>query len=317
VQAPPGVEQIELPVPFPIGSVNAWYLSGRAPALVDCGLGSSRSYAALMDGLARCGAPLGPQLQLFITHGHVDHAGNAARLRRDHGIGLAAHPDEAPFVSTFRRDSASRNDEFADALRRHGMPAADVQRLRADSHAIDRFLEDTPIDRALRDGEEVALGDRTMQALHTPGHTPGSLCYLQEEQFLFTGDTLLEAITSNALELKEPDFGNYHQYVATLHALRRYVGVLALPGHYAPFRITDALLDRHIAHHEARAQAILVALADGAKTAWQVMRKAFPAWSSDPQMFMGMAEIVGHLHALQIEGRIRAQDDGTRRFVIA
>jgi glyoxylase-like metal-dependent hydrolase (beta-lactamase superfamily II) len=45
-------------------------------------------------------------------------------------------------------------------------------------------------ERYLVDGDELELGDFAVQVIHTPGHTPGSLCYLIGNH-LFTGDTLL------------------------------------------------------------------------------------------------------------------------------
>ncbi|MBO4283405.1 MAG: MBL fold metallo-hydrolase [Clostridia bacterium] len=44
-------------------------------------------------------------------------------------------------------------------------------------------------DRSLEDGEEIAVGSEKLTVLHTPGHTPGSLCFLSSDA-LFSGDTL-------------------------------------------------------------------------------------------------------------------------------
>lgn len=45
-------------------------------------------------------------------------------------------------------------------------------------------------DRYLADGEELEFGEFAMRVIHTPGHSPGSLCYLVANH-VFTGDTLL------------------------------------------------------------------------------------------------------------------------------
>jgi glyoxylase-like metal-dependent hydrolase (beta-lactamase superfamily II) len=55
---------------------------------------------------------------------------------------------------------------------------------RAHSPALDRPLH------LLDDGQILQLGDIRVTALHTPGHTPGSMSYLVNERMLFTGDTL-------------------------------------------------------------------------------------------------------------------------------
>jgi len=45
-------------------------------------------------------------------------------------------------------------------------------------------------DVALSGGEHIRFGDISLKVLHTPGHTPGSLCFLFEDRHLFSGDTL-------------------------------------------------------------------------------------------------------------------------------
>jgi hydroxyacylglutathione hydrolase len=42
----------------------------------------------------------------------------------------------------------------------------------------------------LNDGQELTIGSATVKAILTPGHTPGSMCYLVNNKFLFTGDDL-------------------------------------------------------------------------------------------------------------------------------
>ncbi len=307
--------RIELPVPFPLRTVNAWLFPGDEPALVDCGIGDRMVYAQLVKAIREANVdPRG--LKLYLSHGHVDHAGNALMLRDDFGVPLITPREEAPFVETFRRDEEVRNDAFAHALHAHGMPVDTVRRIRDQSDDIDAYLEDCPIAADLPDNTSLLFGDQKATALRTPGHTPGSTCYVLEDSIL-TGDTLLERITSNAVELKDDDKGAYHQYVQTLDGLRRYVGMHALPGHRAPFQVTDAVLDHHMDSHRQRRRRI-IGLLDRPKTAWQLFPQVFPGLTQDNHYFMGMAEIVGHLHSLEIDGLVTRNDvDGLRRFVAA
>ncbi len=63
-------------------------------------------------------------------------------------------------------------------------------------HPADRMLwdvvfPDNPPDHELSDGEQIAVASGQLTVLHTPGHTPGSVCFLLADQGqLFTGDTL-------------------------------------------------------------------------------------------------------------------------------
>lgn len=56
-------------------------------------------------------------------------------------------------------------------------------------HPAEQIMPAEQIDEPLADGDELAAGDFRVRALHTPGHTPGSTCFLVGK-FLFSGDTL-------------------------------------------------------------------------------------------------------------------------------
>jgi glyoxylase-like metal-dependent hydrolase (beta-lactamase superfamily II) len=308
-------QRIVVPLPFALQSANCWLFPGAQPALVDCGIGTPEAYAALAQGLHA--AKVDPaRLRLLVTHGHVDHAGNAARLRREHGVRLSAPREEAPFIETFRRDSVPRNAAFQQALLDHGVPGAVAHAIGGRSQTIDLHLEDTPIEAPVRDGDRLVLGDVEARVRLAPGHTPGSILLETEDDRLVSGDTLLEHITSNAIELKDDDRGRYRQYLRTLDGLRRHVGREVLPGHHEAFRLTDALLDGHLAKHARRRDRVLEHL-DAPRTAWELLPRVLPHLAHD-QTFLGMCEVVGHLNALELDGLARRRDQGgVRRFVRA
>jgi glyoxylase-like metal-dependent hydrolase (beta-lactamase superfamily II) len=308
-----GPVRIVVPLPLARKSANAWLFPGRQPALVDCGVGTAEGHAALMAGLGK--ARVDPsRLRLFVTHGHIDHAGNAAALRRDHGVPLHAPRAEAAFLETFRHDAARRSAAFSRAMASHGAPPEAIAGSRDRAHRMDPWMEDVPIAQDLADGQRLLLGDTAATAHVTPGHTPGSTVFVTEGNDLLSGDTLLEHITSNAIELLERDKGRYAQYLRTLDGLRRFVGTRVLPGHHDPFILTEALLDGHLEKHAKRSRRVLEHL-DRPKTAWQLLYEVLPHLAHD-QVFLGMCEVVGHLHRLELEGKVRMAlgPDGIRRF---
>lgn len=89
---------------------------------------------------------------ILLTHAHSDHIGGVKIIRNGFNVPLMAHPD-------------------------------DVNRL------ISANLD--PIDRYLVDGEFLNLGQESILVIHTPGHSPGSVC-LYRKPFLFSGDTLFK-----------------------------------------------------------------------------------------------------------------------------
>lgn len=102
---------------------------------------------------------------LWITHGHLDHAGAAAPLAAQYGV---------PIIGPHQ----------ADQFWIDGMP------MQAQMFGFPAAQSFTPT-RWLQDGDTVQLGQCTLQVRHTPGHTPGHVVfYSAEAQRAFVGDVL-------------------------------------------------------------------------------------------------------------------------------
>lgn len=104
--------------------------------------------------------------KIFLTHGHADHAGGAAELRELLGV-----PIEGPQIGDkFLLDSLKAS------AARFGFASRDV--------APDRWLED---------GDQVTFGEARLDVRHCPGHTPGSVIFVNEPmQFCLVGDVLFQ-----------------------------------------------------------------------------------------------------------------------------
>ena len=101
---------------------------------------------------------------ILLTHGHFDHIGGVAPLMEE-GTRLVIHP----------LDEKMLND-----------PELNVGMVFFGKS----ITAPAPTDR-VREGDELTIAGMSIKVLHTPGHTPGSVCYLIENE-LFTGDTLFE-----------------------------------------------------------------------------------------------------------------------------
>jgi len=138
-----------------------WCEETKKAALVDPG--------GDLDTLLAAVAQFGLTLEkILITHGHVDHAAAAAELARRQSV-----PIEGP-----QREDAFWIDQMPQQARMFGFPGV------AETFTPSRWLED---------GDTVTVGKLSLEVLHTPGHTPGSVCFFDRSSKLaIVGDVLFE-----------------------------------------------------------------------------------------------------------------------------
>ncbi len=92
------------------------------------------------------------------------------------------------------------------------------------------YIPSPPADHALEDGEAVSVGGLTLRVLHTPGHTPGSLCfYIPKDGALFSGDTLFKG----AVGRTDLPGGDARQLTASLRRIIAEIPAetILYPGH--------------------------------------------------------------------------------------
>jgi hydroxyacylglutathione hydrolase len=110
--------------------------------------------------------------KIVLTHGHLDHAGGAAELRDEL---TAKQGAPVPIEGPDRRDEFLLNG-IAEQAAAYGFAAANV----------------TP-DRWITEGEPLMLGSHRFEVLHCPGHTPGSLVFVNNAaRFALVGDVLFQ-----------------------------------------------------------------------------------------------------------------------------
>lgn len=129
-------------------------LFGKRAAIVDAGCGTHTD--RMDENIRACG--VGPREvdYLLLTHCHYDHTGGAGDLRSRYACEIVAHEQDA--VALEAGDSILTAAGWYGAVM---VPLAVDMKLSGGRHQID-------------------VGTRTLTAIHTPGHTPGSVVYLVE-----------------------------------------------------------------------------------------------------------------------------------------
>lgn len=198
---------------------------GDELALIDAGAGMGAE--AIVENVRAANLDPSRIRHLILTHGHGDHAGGAARLRR-----LLDGP--AVYVSGVTAAALRTGDEGALSL--------DVAK-RAGVYPSDYKLEPCAVDVELEEGATIDVGDLRLVVMDTPGHCDGHVSLLLEHEgwrTLFAGDAIF---FGGRILLQNIHDCRLDAHIRSLRKLRGIrVGAL-LPGH-----LTLSLKDgeRHI-----------------------------------------------------------------------
>lgn len=153
-------------------------------------------------------------IAVLLTHGHFDHIMSIDTLRAHvEGLPVYIHGEDAPMLA----DGEKNGFSFF--------------------FGQDRVYH--PADKYLHHGDTIKVGNATLEVVHTPGHSPGSVCYLcREDKFLLTGDTLF------ADNIGRCDLwgGSHPTLMDSLRRLRNLDGNLTIyPGHGDTNQLSKAL----------------------------------------------------------------------------
>ena len=156
----PNVRAAVIPVtPFQQNCTLLWCEKTKKAAVIDPGGDLER----IRDAIAQSGVSVE---KILLTHGHIDHAAGAAELREELGVTIEGPHEADDFLL----------QRLAEQGQAYGIPARPV----------------TP-DRWLNEGDTVTIGDLTLDVLHCPGHSPGSVVLVSKaERFAIVGDVIFQ-----------------------------------------------------------------------------------------------------------------------------
>ncbi|MBL8219377.1 MAG: MBL fold metallo-hydrolase [Bryobacterales bacterium] len=301
-----GVWQMRLPLPFELDHVNVYLVAlDEGYMLVDCGLGTEESWEELTGQLASIGVELSEIREIFLTHTHPDHVGQAKRLLEVTGARLHMHSAELEQLTRIAR-SADKPLWLDVVLHKAGVPELLVERIEGSFERIRRnFVELIP-HRVLTGEERIAVRGGELELVLTPGHSPGHLClYDCATQTLLSGDHVLEWITPNIGWL--PDRDALGEFYASLDRVAAYEARRILPGHGRIFADLQGYVTKTRAHHDARCGQIVEAVRELPKTAHALVPDL---WSRPLAPFhhrFAVFEVLAHLEYLWRRGVLRRE----------
>jgi hydroxyacylglutathione hydrolase len=208
-------------IPIPLGFVNAFVLRGSRPILVDTGLPGSET--TIVKKLSQNGISPQEISLILITHGHADHFGSAAALKKLTGAPVAIHKLDAEFARK--------------GIDPPVLPANTLGRLLMPLLARRGPAKAPPVEPDILIEGETSLGKYGVdgKVIPTPGHTPGSVSVLLPGGDVIIGDLVMRGILGG----RSPDYpmvaNDVGQLKESLRLIMRGSPTRIFSGHGGPF----------------------------------------------------------------------------------
>ena len=297
------------------GRNNAYLLDGDRTVLVDTGIAAADVEAELSAGLAERGVAFADVDEVFLTHWHYDHSGLAGAIQDAGGATVRVHEADAPLVAgdpAAVRENEDARERYFEAW---GIPDEKRAALRSYlDEGLDLAGEPTDV-MPFEDGETFDVGDRTLEAVHLPGHAAGLSAFAfhspddRAAEEAFVGDAVLPVYTPNVggadVRVERP----LATYVDSLERVIDRDFARVHPGHRDPIEDPAGRAATIIRHHRERTDNVVAALREhGPCDAWTVSAALFGELE-EIHVLHGPGEAYAHLDHLVHAGVV--ERDGT------
>ena len=227
VRFSPGIVLAPLKTPTlpPASTTNCCIVGDEELWVVDPGSTDPQEQRRLLDLLATLTTDGQRVAGVLLTHHHPDHIGGAEALCNALGVAASGHP-----------------------------------------RTLERIPPTVPRGAALADGARIPLGRSPdgapgwqLEAIHTPGHDQGHLCFRESRYGAMLAGDMLSTVSTIIIS---PPEGHLATYLDSLERLRRYPASTLIPAHGPAVRDGHKLIQKFIRHRRQREETLLRALAE-------------------------------------------------------
>ena len=319
----PNVYRIVVPLPRnPLKEINSYVLtSAKRNLIIDTGMNRPECIEVFQGGLEELKIDL-EKTDFMVTHLHADHLGLVATFIKDGAKVYMGAADAQPMRTGTGWGSMR---DYAGAS---GFPETELDAALS-SHPGVKYGPQAMMDfTILREGDTLSVGDYSLRAIETPGHSNGHVClYEPEKKILFAGDHVLGDITPN-IQAWSDDQDPLDNYIKSLKKVLALEMEVILPGHRTIIQDGKKRINELLEHHRVRANEVITILARGQKNAYQTAAEMkwdikAKSWEHFPvsQKWFATGETIAHLRYLEglgliqrerVDGQIIYSTDGKR-----
>jgi glyoxylase-like metal-dependent hydrolase (beta-lactamase superfamily II) len=317
-----GIHRIPLPLPMDgLKAINVYVIettdeNGTGLTLIDGGWAIPVARELLDKSLRSIGAGFGDIRRFLVTHVHRDHFTMATVLGHEYGVDVALGLGERPALELLNNIGDLTESPFMGVLITAGARKVAEQWVSMGGEAPDPTMWAYP-DTWLQGDHEIPVGSRTLDAVETPGHTPGHYVFADRAAgLLFAGDHVLPTITPSIGFTVPPSEQPLGAFMSSLAKVRALPDLQVLPAHGPVGMSSHERVDQLLDFHEGRLDQSLAAVVAGAATGYEVAQQL--GWTRHEHAFetldvfsQGMAsmETKAHLDLLVARGDVSFQGD--------
>jgi len=322
-QVAPGVHRIPLPLPMDgLRAVNVYAVeTHEGLTLVDGGWAVEAARTRLEAALDQIDRKLGDITRFLVTHVHRDHYTQAVVVRREVGAHVSLGLGDKPTLDLLRDVQLEFDPTVEQLLRAGAKEVAEEWSRLMGGRRPDLDQWEYP-DAWLAGDLTLEVGDRTWDAVHTPGHTQGHYVFADKDAgLLFAGDHVLPTITPSIGFEPVPAALPLGDFLASLAKVRALPDLTLLPAHGPVTGSTHTRVDELLAHHDERLAHCRAAVLAGCSTAVEVAGRL--TWTRHERRFdeldvfngaLASLETMAHLELLVARGELARTEDGARRY---
>lgn len=304
------IQRIIIPTPFKVGPVNVYVIEEDPLTIIDTGPYTEEAIKALREGLAALGHGLSSIKRIILSHAHADHFGLARFVGEQSDAKIYVHAWDAPDVL-----AATDYSPFRRLLVRVGVPSEMFEKLDAGSARFRQYEQRLDSVEILNDGDEILFDHESLTVVHTPGHTPGSICLLRgSNRLMFSADTIIKHITPNPVLNVDPidperRFPSLSEYLVSLARIKSLAPTLLKGGHGDDITDYGEYFNRLYHFTRTRQEKLISLLPRSGATAWDASLLLFPGARGENR-FLALSETVAHLDFAVTENRLATETRG-------
>ncbi|MDA3130432.1 MBL fold metallo-hydrolase [Aliibacillus thermotolerans] len=292
--------RIGIPIPFPMKYVYCYlFPQDDGYVLIDTGINDENARAAWESVFKKLRMHPREIKEIYVTHFHPDHSGLAGWLQQKTGAIVYMHPFDYQAMLHVWGEDGNQANLIKQMVIRHGTPVALGEKIETQMNR----LQVAPLPYVSSLPSRAVFAQREWEIYHTPGHSDGFITFYDpKEKWLLSSDLILDPITPNISVWPRMSERPLHDYISSLHKIRKIPVKAALTSHGELVNDVKKRIDELIVHHEKRLTDIKN-MADGS-TAYQIAAHLFRHRQLNAHQWrFAIAETLAHLYYLEEEGQ--------------